>query len=451
MPQTIVAGLLHSESDANWRFGNIRRSVFYNYPNGSAPLVAFLSLMKEEETNDPSFTIYEKRLVEASTTTAALNAAGPLGSDATTDLADQADPAAGDTVYVKTAANGTKRFRVGHIIKITDLATGVAGATLIDFKARVTEVVSTSLLKVVVLEAVTNYYQNSTNAGKELIVIGNAAEEGQVGAALAPYQIPDPFTNYTQIFRTPSRVTGTSQKTAVKFDGRGVSPDKLKDAMLQHAIEMEMAFIFGTKTATATGSDGQYTRTTGGILWYLQQWELGTVYGNSTTAITSDSSDGKRIINNTGATINLKTYNGYLERLFRVTNNNSNSKLILCGSGFLAAVNDMYVGKQVINANSPVKEKFGWDIREHITPFGTVFYVTHPLFSRNNTMRYNGLALDTGNLKYRYLTGRDSQLLKNRQPNNADYIEHEWLGECGLELTMPESHMYFKNFVTATP
>lgn len=449
MPQTVIAGLLHSESDANWRFGNVRRSVFYNYPNGSAPLVAFLGLMKEEETNDPAFTIYEKRLQEASTTTAALNAAGPLGSDATTDLANQADPAVSDTVYVKVAS--TSRFRAGHIIKITDLATGVAGATLIDGKLRVVAVTSATVLQCKWLEAVTNYYQNAVNVGKEVLVIGNAAEEGQVGAALAPYQMPDPFINYTQIFRTPSQITGTAMKTALKFDARGIAPDKLKDACLQHAIEMEMAFIFGTKTAVATGSSGQYTRTTGGILWYLQQWELGTVYGNSASAITADSSDGKRIITNSGGTISLRTYNSYLERLFRVTNNSSNSKLVLCGSGFLATVNDLYIGKTAISQNGPVKEKFGWDIREHVTSFGTVFYVTHPLFSRNATLRYSALALDTGNLKYRYLTGRDSQLLKNRQPNNADYIEHEWFGECGLELSMPESHMFFRNFITATP
>lgn len=449
MAQTVVAGLVHSESDANWRFGNVRRSVFYNYPNGSAPLVAFLSLMGEEETNDPAFTIYEKRLVESSTTTAALNAAGPLGSSSSVDLANQADPVVGDTIFIKVAS--TARFRVGHIIKITDLATGVAGATLLDMKAKVTAITSSTILQVYNLEAFSDYYQNAANVGKEVLVIGNAAEEGQVGAALAPYQLPDPFINYTQIFRTPSRITGTAMKTALKFDARGIAPDKLKDACLQHAIEMEMAFLFGIKTAVATGTDGQYTRTTGGIIWYLRQWELGTVYGNATGAITGDSTDGKRIIDNTAGTISMRTWNNYLERLFRVTNNSSNSKLVLCGSGFLSTMNDLYIGKTAITANTEVKSKFGWDIREQLTPWGSIFYVTHPLFSRNATLRYSALALDTGNLKYRYLTGRDSQLLKNRQPNNADYIEHEWFGEAGLQLTMPESHMFFRNFTQAVP
>jgi hypothetical protein len=52
---------------------------------------------------------------------------------------------------------------------------------------------------------------------------------------------------------------------------------------------------------------------------------------------------------------------------------------------------------------------------------------------------------------YRYIEGRDTALLRDRQPPNADYIEHEYLSEYGLELRFPESHMYIQNILDWEP
>lgn len=443
---SVITGLLHAESDANWRFGNIRRSVMYNYPNGSAPMTALLSMVKEEVTNDPSFTIYEKRFAQQRSTTAAANAAGPLTqSDGVTDLAT-GNIAADDVVFMKVAS--TSYFRVGHQIRIANLQVST-GASTVKFKAIVTQIASSTLLKLRVLEAVTAYYNNTANNALEVLVTGNAAEEAQVGAALAPYTTPDPITNYCQIFRTPYRVSGTAVPTALKYDKGGPLYDKAKDATLQHAIESEKAFIFGTKTISTTngGGSGERTRTMGGVEWYLQLWELGTTYGN--TAATVDTDDNKRIITNGSGQMRLKTYNAYLERVFRVTSNAANEKVILAGSGFMATVNDLYAGRTVLQVGNVAGKEFGWEYTIHRTPFGTVIYKTHPLFSQNDTLRYSALVLDIGNLKYRYLTGRDTKQYRNRQPNNADYREDEWLGECGLELEFPESCMFLNNFQEA--
>lgn len=443
---SVITGLLHSESDANWRFGNIRRSVMYNYPNGSAPLTALLSMVKEEVTNDPSFTIYEKRFAQQRSTTAAFNAAGPLaGADGATDLAT-GDIAADAVIFMKVAS--TSYFRVGHQTRIGNFQVST-GASTVKFKTIVTQVVSATVLKMRVLEAVTAYYNNAANVGLEVLVTGNAAEEGQVGAALAPYVTPDPITNYTQIFRTPYRVSGTAVPTALKYDKGGPLYDKAKDATLQHAIEMEKAFLFGPKTISQTngGGAGERTRTTGGLEWYLQQWESGAVYGN--TAATVDSDDNKRIITNSSGQIRLKTYNAYLERAFRVTSNQANEKVVLAGSGFMQTINDLYAGRTVLQVGNVAGKEFGWEYVMHRTPFGTIIYKTHPLFSQNDTLRYSALLLDIGNLKYRYMASRDTKQYRNRQPNNADYREDEWLGECGLELEFPESCMFFNNFQEA--
>ena len=196
----------------------------------------------------------------------------------------------------------------------------------------------------------------------------------------------------------------------------------------------------------------------GGILYFLGQYEAQySIYrgGNGTStgpaAVTADTDDNKRVIANTAGTINEATYDGYLERLFRTTSNISNEKLVLCGSGFLKVMNQMYRSQLTFVYYPPSGDTFGMEIVAHKTAFGTVYYKTHPLFSRNSTLRNNALFLDIHNLRYRPMSKRDTQLLKNRQPNNADYRKDEWFTEFGLELRMPESFMYLQNVTSYVP
>jgi hypothetical protein len=446
----MLLGLLHTESAGIERLKNFRRSVFYNYPNGSAPLIALLSMLKEESTNDPEFSIYEKRLAEQRSTTAAANANGPFtttGGDVDKTVAGFAI-VANDTARVKVA--DSTQFRVGHVIQISTVPNGAATATQ-NLKGIVTSIVSgvTTKIEVRWIEAYTSVSNDTDANSLEVMVIGNAASEAQVGAALAPYTVPLNIANYTQIFRTPFQFSGTVLKTGLKYDRTGPYKDKAKDATLQHAMEMEKGFLFGVKQLYIDATSGLPTRLTGGVEWFLRQWEAGTVYGN--TAATLDTDDNKRIIENSAGSMNLATYNKYMERLFRVTSNQAQEKLVLCGTGFLARVNDLFVGRAVLELNMEAKQKFGWDVVSHLTPFGMVHYKTAPLFSQNASLRNCGLFLDVWNLVYRYMDGRDTTLLKLRQPNNADYREDEWLGECGLELRFPESHLFIKNFQTVVP
>jgi hypothetical protein len=442
-----ILGLLNTESSGLERFGNFRRAVFYNFPNGAAPLLALLSMLKEESTNDPQFTIYEKRLAEQRTTTASANAAGPFttGGSGTDLTVAGSNIAINDSVRIKVADSSV--FRVGHVVKVAIVPNGAASATM-DLTFVLTSIPSATTIEGRALEAYTSVSNDTDANSLDVLVIGNAATEGQVGAALAPYTTPTPITNYTQIFRTPFQFTGTVLKMGLKYDKTGPYRDKAKDATIQHAEEAEKSFLFGTKSLY-TGGSGLPMRTMGGVEWFLRQWEAGTTYGN--TAATADSDDNKRIITNTTGALTITQLNAYMERLFRVTSNRAQEKLVLCGSGYLAAINDLFVGKGVLQINQEAKQTFGWDIVSHLLPWGTVHYKTHPLFSQNPTLRYSALYLDVWNLIYRYMDGRDTQLLKMRQPNNADYREDEWFGECGLELRFPESHMFIKNFRTATP
>lgn len=456
-----ILGLTTAESFSSDRFKNIRRSVFYFYPNGAAPLTGLISLLKEEVTNDPEYKWFEKRLAEQRTTTVAISSTIAIYDTSITVAAQKvtaATIAAGnvtftaDTQYaIKVAASPENVFRIGHIIRMAMTDTGgkkqeVLGRvnainTASDTPANVLGFIATRTVTTAV------DYDLAANIGIEVLAVGSAFAEGGLDISSGIYTQPINPYNLCQISRAPFSITGTALKTSLKYDETGAYKDQAKDASVAYMIELEKNYFFGERNLYSSG--GQIVRTMGGLLWYLRQWEAGTNYG--VTASTSDSDDNKRIIDNAGGTISDKTYNSYLERLFRVTNNKSNEKLVLCGSGFLSVINQMYMGRVCLDASLPFTDTYGMDVVKHKTPFGTVYYKTHPLMSQNAILRNNAFFLDMQNFVYRYLDGRDVALLKNRQANDADYRKDEWLGETGLEIRFPESHMYLQNVQDFVP
>jgi hypothetical protein len=460
-----ILGLVSTESVASQRWTNIRRKVFYQYPAGSAPLLGLLSQMTEEATNEPEFSWWEKRLKEQRTISATQGTSkGPfLRTDGTTDAGDPVDDGssngwAADTSYcIKVAA--TELFRPGHVIRMVVKVN--SGASTFELRAVVTAIVSASVLRVRALNSkaqasgIDNGATNE-NVGVEVQVIGHAAAQGTLDLTREVYYLPINPQNYTQIFRTPFSFTGNALVAPVKFDDTGVYKDKAKSHSIDHMVEQENAILWGTKHKYVPSGDADPTNgvglpiyTMGGLYYWLQQWEAGSTYGN--TAATADSDDNKRIIANAAGTIDEDTYDTYLERIFRTTSNVSNEKLVLAGSGFLKVINQLYRSKGVLNMMVPDQSTFGMDIVAHKTPFGTIYYKSHPLFSRNASLRNSALFVDVHNMKLRPMVKRDTQLLKNRQPRDADYRKDEWFTELGIEVRFPETFMFLQNVTSYTP
>jgi len=449
----MILGLTTSESFSSERFKNVRRSVFYFYPNGASPLIGLLSLMKEEVTNDPEFKWYEKRLLAQRTITAVISSTIVFYSavDSTfatwTAATGDFDITADSQYGVKVTSGGTAQFRVGHIIK---MEVTLADATIQTILGRVTNVDATNnRLAFVAVQGNSSSdvdYDSSANVGLEVLIVGSAFAEGAVGSSDNPYNEPINPYNYTQIYRTAFELTGTVLKTSLKYDETGPYKDQAKDASVNHMIELEKNFIFGARRQVTSGTTP--IRYTGGVLWYLAQYEAAdSIYrgGTGAAAVTANTNDDKRLIKLTDGYLTDKLYNGYLERVFRVTNNKMNEKLVLCGSGFLNVINQLYASRACLDGSMPLTETYGMNVVAHQTPFGKIYYKSHPLFNQNPILRYNALFLDVLNLKYRYLNGRDTELLTDRQANDADYRKDEWLTEAGLELNFPESNMYLQN------
>ena len=409
-------GLLSTETIDDYKSSNSRRKVFYQYPTGAAPLMGLLSMLPDEETDKPAFSWWERRFPTLRTATVASGTAPFLAGDGTA-FADGANFVANTEYRVNVVS--TSEFKATHVIEIREVL--LASGSTVSVKGTVTAVISATVLKFRPYSAYTGV-QNATteNNGKTVAIIGTANAEG-ARSGTGVMSFPTQVTNFTQIFRTAFSITRTALKGGLEYDKSGPYKTLAKENGLRHMIEMEKAFLFGEKsTKLVTDPDtGDQTpeTTTGGVIWFLEQWEAAnSIYrgGTGAAAVTSNSDDNKRIID-VGGTLSQSDYNMYITRAFRKTNDRAYEKLGLCGGTFLQTVNDLFEGQVARQVAVQSKDRT-WDfqVHSHSTLRGTIHYKVHPLFDEDPDLQDACLILDLGNLKYRYLSDSDPVFLKGR-------------------------------------
>jgi len=466
-----ILGLVSTESLTRQTFWeeSYRRKVFHQYPNGALSIIGLLSLMKTEEVNSPEFFWWEERFKRQITTTLSQGSSkGPFRLAA--DSVDGLDPFI-PTVNVEFMlyVADTTFFRVGHVIMIQNLTCGAA-TDIVTVRGVVTAISAATkmkvrLISVPALAASPGFDNGATNenVGLNVQAIGTSFAQGVVNLSGEVFYLPDRFTNYTQIFRTPYSFSRNALLTPTKFDETGVYKEKAKQHALYHMVEMERAILWGeranyvkTGTTDSTTGAGLPEYKTGGILgWFLPKWEeADSAYrgGTGAAALTADSSDDKRIIVNSGGTINESTFDDYLERIFRKTNNVTNERLVVCGSGALKTLNKMYRALGTMPYKVPGQDAFGMRIVSHECPFGTVYYKTHPLFSEDLSQLWASmLFMDVHNLRYRPFSKSDTFLRKGIQTPSMDGRMDEWMTEMGLEMKFPETFMFMQNMLSYVP
>jgi len=447
----MLTGLTTSATGESWWSEKARRRVFYQYPQGAAPLMGLLSMMDEQEVDKPKFAIFEERFENYCSKTAAYNAAGPFADESNTNLTTSGwTKSAGDAVKLKVT-DGTK-FRERDVIEVMKVpSTGTALLKVI----AVVESISSNTLTLKLLRGVTNALNTTAVNGLIVQATGTAAGEGvrsKSGQNSRPFEVE----NYTQIFRTAFHLTRNALKAGLRYDSSGEYKVKAKKNALRHSILLERSFFFGQRYEdTVVNEDGDTVprRFMGGIEWYLRQWELGNtgnggagnyrVGGSDVSTSAWDTTDEKRIIEVNG-NMSGSQFEMLLERLFRFTNDTSYEKLGFCGGRFLKAFVEYVGSNHVVKREMFQVGKAGFECHEYETPFGSIFLKTHPLFNDNAALWHDCFFLDLADFTYTYLQDSDTELLKNRQLPDADYRKDEWLTECGLEVIMPEQNMILR-------
>jgi hypothetical protein len=405
---------------ANQRPENWRQQILYLYPNGMAPLTAILSMLGSEKVDDPRFHWWTQEQTAVGGAVAGVYTLPDLS------VAYAGGGIAGTVVYVQMTTLLANRIREGHQILLRD-----ASDYRVDVVGKVTGVTRggvNSVLAVRLLEADDNSPDNDLQDCDTFKIIGNINPEGGEmpdAIALNPVEV----YNYTQIFRTPLSITRTAKKTKLRT---GDQYQKMKsEALEMHSWEMELAFLWGIRTQNV-GDNGKPERTTMGVINFIRQFAAANCDDYTLNAGYAGQN----------WTVGGETWlKAMLEQIFRY---GADTKLCLCGSGFLLGIDALATAGAQITIQ-PAQKVYGMQIREWLTPFGSIMMKTHPLFSYDATTRNMGVLLEPKEMTYRYIDDTDfyGESTAKTHPEGygnrrLDGTNEEYLTECGLEFGLPQ-------------
>ena len=358
-------------------------------PSGNAPLNALLAMGQSESTNDPAFRNFRDELPERRMTVNGAVASTGTGNETITLDADNENKFAIAGSIVVNAATG-------EVMHVTADTTG------------------TSL-------AVTRNVGGTAHAildNAELFIAGFAAQEGADTPTAVSFDAVM-VENFCQIFRTSFSVTGTMNSTYLRT---GDKKDEARvKALKMHMSDIERAMFFGKKDED-NASSAQPRRFTGGLMTSLtNKWDVGTA---SSSAI--NAADG--ILTEEEFDLALT------ETIFKF---GSNSKIAFVGAK--VANHLQQFGKDRWQPTQ-VEGAYGVNLTRYSTFAGDLMVHLHPQFRQIPGMDTAMVIVDFPYLSYRYLEGRDTQLLENRQNPGADTEVSEYLTECGLELMQDKVH-----------
>ncbi len=398
----------------------------YLYPNGQAPLTAILSMMGSEAVNDPQFHWWTQEQTAVG---------GPVTGVFT--LPDLSVAYAGggviaDVLYIRITTALANRIREGHQILLRD-----ASDYRVDVVGKVTGVARGTLISVLAVKLLEDDDNSPGVGGHDLQncdtfkIIGNMNPEGGEmpdAIALNPVQV----YNLTQIFRTPLSMTRTALKTKLRTPEQRQKAKS--EALEMHSWEMELAFLWGIRTQNI-GDNGKPERTTMGVINFIRTYAPANCVDYTLDPVYA----GVPWV--TGGAIWMKAF---LEQVFRY---GASEKLCLCGSGFLLGIDAL--ASNVFGGNFtqllPGAKTYGMQIREWVTPFGSIGMKTHPLFSYDATTRNMGILLEPKELSYRYIDdttfyGESNQKIHSEGygQRRVDGINEEFLTEAGLEFGLPQ-------------
>ena len=393
-----IQGLRGSgEFSTDFRPKNYRELFTLLEPNGNAPLNALLAMGSSEPTDDPEYKNFRDELPDRKLTVNGAVADTSTGT-ITIDASDDNKFAIDGAIVVNSATGEVMHVTADTTATTLTVTRNIGGTT----------------------------HQIADNA--ELFIAGFAAAEGGSSPTAISFDATV-ASNYTQIFRTAFQVSNTLNSTYLR------TGDKMNEAMTKalklHMSDIERAMFFGYKHES-NGSSAQPTRFTGGLL-------------NSLTNVVDVDTD-------------YATYGGTAAG--EMTEEGFDQLLISTVFKYGSKQKIAFVGENVANylqqfgkdrwQPTAMEGAYGVNLTRYNTFAGDLMVHLHPQFRQVPGMKEAMIIVDFPYLSYRYLEGRDTQLLENRQSNDADSVKHEYLTECGLELLQDKTHAYIKNWGSRT-
>lgn len=374
---TLISGTKSTNSNTDLRKYDVADKLYGIDPD-YAVLAFFARKLNKMRVTDPEFRWFDKA---APSRQDAVNYSTNYTSGATSVVVD----------------DGTK-FRAGDIV--VDVATSE--------HLRVSSV-STNTLTVV--RAFGSTVAGTLTDNDVLVIIGNVNAEAATARTALTNQATK-RTNYTQIFREPFVVTGSEGSTELYAEANDMA--SLRREHLQiHMRDIERSFIFGEAKEELGGS--QPVRATAGVKSFLST----------------------NLTNASGA-LSEAEFEAWIASMFT---KGGDKKMGFLSPLIASGVNSWAKGRLQM---FPKDKTYGIAISKYLSIHGELDFVIERLFAENSTWAGYGFGIDMNLVGYRYLGGngvsRDTQLLKNRQANDADEIKEEYLSEIGLWLALEDRH-----------
>ena len=317
---------------------------------------------------------------------------------------DQVTAAATNTATSLSVANGAyfapndlvKVFRTGEVMRVT----AVSGNTI----------------------TVTRGWAGTPaalNANDYLFIIATAYKEGAgLGDSRATKRVVK--TNYTEIFRTPVKLTKTLEASKLY----GVSSERAYQrakAGREHNMAIERAFWFGAKKEDLSGTEP--IRSTGGVF----EW----IVTNKTT-LTSESNFTKA------------EFDKFLETVFFY---GSDERWVFASPLMVRLINgfaDNAIRVLQMEVGKSGDRTYGIQISRYQSAHGVVNIVNTRLFKDYRTSGDVAgkvlVAVDIDNEAAAYRTLRPTKLYTDIQAPSDDAYVDEYLTECGLQFGQEKRH-----------
>ena len=337
-------------------------------PNGSAPLFAMTSQLREDTITNVDHSWFFSEYVQPQvTTTSAL-------------------PAAGQNSVSQFTVQDTAFMMEGMVLVVPGtmeqlLIVGIVGNTI------------------AVRRGVGTTAPAAVPAGVTLMSIGTAFEE----SSLRPLPQVGSYTegsNTTQIFRNTWAVSGTAKSLLTQV-GDGAAANNKRDAAMYHARDIELSILFGEKYKGQL--KGQPLRKMGGIYSMLQQYAPQNIVQAPRTT-TYDALEAM------------------LDPMFNVVTDQSqmNDRIVFGDSTFVSAISKLgrlYTKESGVSMSMQVgSNRFGQRFTEFSVGRGNFKVMEHPLFNTLPFTRGMGMVVDLSSLSVAYLQGRKTDY-KDFNPN----------------------------------
>lgn len=290
-------------------------------------------------------------------------------------------------------------YRVGDVVR--DTVTGEA-----------MEVTGVSASAIGVNRAIGSVAAASCSATDELFIVANINAEGASLRTIKQVKLTN-NSNYCQIVRTPLGVTGT--EAASKLYG---GPDRARlqaKSGIEHMRDWEHISFFGAKKED-TSTSGAPKRFAGGLIEYIST-NVTNVNGSLTEA----------------------SFQTFLRSGFRY---GSDRKVLFVSPLVLGALEGFARSNIKTSGTPDHADTYGITMRQYVSGQGTVDIVLERAWNDSATYKGYAFLVDMDAVEWHYL--RDTKLMENRQANDADKVEDEYLTEACPVVKNESKHALMK-------